>query len=74
MTRRERLLRIIENFGGTRNHIVHFHLKAVIARMGLDALTDEAIEALTHEIVSSHRRQQRYNRENRARIAKAMAS
>jgi len=64
MTRRERHQHIIESFGRDRER---YHLAEVLARHGLSVLTDEGIELLTRSIVTSHRRQQRYNREARAR-------
>ena len=64
MTRRQRHQRIIESFGRDRER---YHLANVLARHGLSILTDEGIELLTRSIVTSHRREQRYNRENRAR-------
>lgn len=66
MTRRERHLRIIESFGRDRER---YHLADVLARHGLSLLTDEGIEKLTQSIVRSHKLQQRYNREARARRA-----
>lgn len=64
MTRRQRHLRIIESFGRDR---MRYHLAEVMARHGLDILTDGGVEILTRSIVTSHKTQQRYNRENRAR-------
>lgn len=66
MTRRERHLRIIESFGRDRGR---YHLTEIIARHGLSVLTNEGVELLTRSIVDSHKLQQRYNRENRARRA-----
>lgn len=63
MTRRERHLRIVESFGRDRER---YHLADVIARHGLTVLTDKGVEKLAHSIVSSHKLQQRYNREARA--------
>ena len=63
MTRRERLLRIIDSFGRDRER---YHLAQVLAKHGLSILTDEGVEILTRSIVTSHKRQQRYNREYRA--------
>lgn len=65
MTRRDRHVRILENFGSDR---VRYHRDTIMARLGLSAFTDEAIDAIARHTVSSHRRQQRYNRENRERI------
>lgn len=64
MTRRQRHLRIIESFGRDRER---YHLAEILTRHGLSILTDEGAELLARSIVTSHRRQQRYNRENRAR-------
>lgn len=71
MTRRERHERIIENFGGMTGTAGRFHLQGILARLGLAALTDDAIEKLTSEIVSSRKRQQRYNREHRERLKRS---
>lgn len=73
MTRRQRHERIIENFGGLTGRVGRFHLQGVMARLGVAALTDAAAETLTAEIVSSHRRQQRYNREHRERLNRGAA-
>lgn len=73
MTRRERHERIIDNFGGMTGNSGRFHLQGVLVRLGLAALTDEAIEKLTSEIVSGHKRQQRYNREYRDRLKRSAA-
>lgn len=64
MTRRQRHLRIVESFGRDRER---YHLADVLAKHGLSILTDEGIELLTRSIVNSHKVQQRYNREARAR-------
>ena len=66
MNRRQRHARIIDNFGRDRER---YHLADVLARHGRAILTDEGIELLARSIVTSHRRQQRYNREHRARRA-----
>ncbi len=63
MTKRERHLRIIDNFGRDRER---YHLADVLARHGLSVLNDEGVEKVAQSIVSSHKRQQRYNREKRA--------
>lgn len=69
LTRRQRMLNIIENFGGIRSNRVQFHLDGLMAKEGLGALTDSAVENLAERIVSGHRHQQKLNRENRARVA-----
>jgi hypothetical protein len=66
MTRRQRHLRIVESFGRDR---MRYHLAEVLARHGLDILTDEGVEILTRSIVTSLRFQQKCNRENRVRRA-----
>jgi hypothetical protein len=68
MTRRQRHLNIIANFGGLDAKTVNHHLHDVMARRGLAALTDEAVEDLTYRIVSGAKRQRRYNREYRERL------
>lgn len=64
MTRRERHIRIIDSFGHDRER---YHLASVLARHGLSVLTDDGVEKLAKAIVTGHKLQQRYNRENRAR-------
>jgi hypothetical protein len=65
VTRRERHLRIIENFGRDRER---YHLAQVIARHGLTVLTDAGVEKVARSLVSGHKLQQRYNREARAKV------
>jgi hypothetical protein len=64
MTRRQRHARIIDSFGRDRER---YHLAEVLARHGRALLTDEGLEMLARSIVTGHKRQQRFNRENRAR-------
>jgi hypothetical protein len=64
MTRRQRHLNILENFGRDRTR---YYLAEVLARHGLSILTDDGIEKVTRAMVTSHKTQQRYNREARAR-------
>ena len=66
MTRRQRHQRIVESFGRDR---ARYHLADVLARHGLALLSDEGLAVLTRSIVTSHKRQQRFNREHRARIS-----
>ena len=61
MTRRERHLRILENFG----RVGKYDRDRELSRLGYRAFTDEAIEALTKATVDGHRRSQRMNAENR---------
>jgi len=63
MTRRERHLRIIKGFPHERDY-----LRGVMAKLGMDAFTDEAIEMLAADMVKGWRFQQKLNRENRARM------
>ncbi len=74
MTRRERMLRIVESHGEER---ASWELSGMMARRGrmkrLELLTDEAIDELARRLVVSHRRQQRMNAENR-RIAAGRAA
>ncbi len=60
MERRERHLRILENFGSERTR---FHREQIVARLGMSAFTDEAVEAIARHLLHSHRQQQRFNRE-----------
>jgi hypothetical protein len=69
MTRRQRHQNIIENFGGLDGHSPRFHAQSVIGKLGLKAFSDEAIEMLARDLVSSHARQNRYNAEYRALLA-----
>lgn len=66
MTRRTRHTRLIAKFDAATQRQ---HLATLTARHGLDVLTDDGIEQLAHAIASSHRFQQKLNRENRARRA-----
>lgn len=71
MNRRERLARIVESYGGTWGDQWAFHRNTVLSRRGIDAFSDEILAEIVYEMVSSHKRQQRYNREARERRAKA---
>lgn len=62
MTRRERYLRILENFGRVGKH----DRDRVLSRLGYDAFTDEAIEALTKATVDGHKRHQKNAAASRA--------
>lgn len=66
MTRRERLIRIIESWG-PYSHTYRYERDRVIGRMGYAAFTDEAIEALAAGMVDGKRRQAKYNAANKAR-------
>lgn len=66
MTRRERHIRIIESWG-PHSTTYRFHRDETISRRGFAAFTDEAIEEIAARMVSAKRRQDRYNREARAR-------
>lgn len=68
MTRRERLIRIIESWGPD-SHTYRFQRDRVIARMGYAAFTDESVEAIAAGMVEGQRRQARYNAEAKARRA-----
>lgn len=74
MTRRERMMRIIENMGQQR---ADWELDGMMARRGrmkrFDLLTDEAIDELAGRLVASLRRQHKMNAENR-RIAAGRAA
>lgn len=69
MNRRERHIRILDNFGGLRSpsgsRAVQWELDSLFARHGLALLTDEAIEMLVRRLLASRQRQQRMNAENR---------
>jgi hypothetical protein len=73
MTRRERHIRILDNFDGLRMvtgcRIVRSELDRLITRHGFELFTDKAIEMLTAATVRDWKRTQRMNRENRARRA-----
>lgn len=68
MTRRERLIRIIESWGPYSNTYL-FERASVIGRMGYAALTDEAVEAIAAGMVAGKRRQAKWNAEHKARKA-----
>lgn len=65
MTRRDRLINIIDNFGGLNHRTVHHEFEHLMTKRGLAALTDEAVEELATRVVHGYRTQQRYNRANR---------
>lgn len=72
MTRRERLLLILENLGKDR---VRWELQHLVQPRKLSLLSDEGIETLTIAVVREWRRSQKTNRDNRARrLAQARAS
>lgn len=65
MTRRDRLINIINNFGGIMHRNVYHEFERLVTKRGLAALTDEAVEELAARVVHGYRTQQRYNRANR---------
>jgi hypothetical protein len=70
MTRRERHIRIIESWSSYSGefrggHTVRFHVDQILARRKFDALKDEAIEELARDLISSSKRQKKYNEEAR---------
>ena len=68
MTRRERHARIINSF---EERSFRWERDGVLAKMGLAAFSDDAIELFAGNLVRSRRRHQKMNRENRARAALA---
>lgn len=66
MTRRERMIRIVESWG-PYSHTFRFERDTVIAHMGYAAFTDEALEAMAAGMVAGKRRQAKYNAANKAR-------
>ena len=76
MTRRERHLNIIASWG-PRNQSYRWELSGMMARYGLDLLTDEAIEIFVRRLLENNRRHQKNAAESRrlyAAQAKASAS
>lgn len=73
MTRRERHVRIIENFG-LESQSGRYYRDRLLARRGLAVFNDEAIRELARLLVSGQARQNKYNQENRERIARARAA
>lgn len=72
MTRHNRHLNIVKNFGDRRyDRHVQYHFEVVIARLGLTALTDDAVRLFATELVRGRARQKRYNAENRKLMARA---
>ena len=71
MTRRQRCIRILHNFGGleSRNgyHTVKHEFDRLLHFYGLSLLNDEAVELLVSRVIVSHRFSQKLARENRAR-------
>ena len=65
MTRRDRHIRFLDNFGGL-NGIRATELDSFIARHGLAVFTDEAIAKLAAHKVADWRFTRRLNRRNRA--------
>ncbi len=65
MTRRERHLHILENFG----RIGKYDRDNVLHRLGYSAFTDAAIEELAAATVRGHRRSQKMNAQSRALYA-----
>lgn len=63
MTRRERHLRIINDFD---EKSVRWAMQRLKARHGFDLLTDEAVELLARQVLSDYRRTQEMNARNRA--------
>lgn len=66
MTRRERHLRIIENFGWDA---ARYYLELEAQRRGLAAFTDESVERIVRSLIGSRNRQARYSREAKERRA-----
>lgn len=66
MTKRDRHTRIIESFGNHRfDSHVRFHFEGVLARLGLSALTDEAVRELAADLVKARTFEKRINKRNR---------
>lgn len=64
MTRRERHERIISSWGpGSQSYSYHF--QQLMWREGVAALNDAAVEKLARTLVSSYKRDQKRNAENR---------
>lgn len=72
MTRRERHEFIINSWGPGSQHY-RWHMKQLMWRDKLAALNDAAIEKLARAMVSSHKREQKRNAENRKIRAGAAA-
>jgi hypothetical protein len=71
VTRRQRHIRILDNFGGLKSlsgcRTVKFEFDRLLSVHGLELFTDEAVELLASRVVASHRFSQKLNRENHAR-------
>lgn len=67
MTRRERHLNIIANWGSfaMRDQTLRYEFDCLIARRGLSALNDAAVQELATSLVRARARQNRLNAENR---------
>lgn len=66
MTRRQRHIRILDNFGERR---VQWELDRLLARNGLALFTDEAIEALATAVVHQRHSERKMHADNRKIIA-----
>lgn len=78
MTRRERHVRIIENFG-LDSQSGRYYRERLLAKRNLTAFNDEAIRELAAMLVSGRARSNKLNKQNRELAArnlvmKAMAS
>ena len=71
MTRRERMEKLIRRFDD-RAH--RSSINQVVGDLGLDAFTDDAIDALAADLVDDWKRMQENNRRNRAIYAARLAS
>ncbi len=69
MTRRERLARIVAMHD---ERLRRYEFERLMSRLGLNALSDDALEQYARALVQNYRRYQEMNRRNRENYARQM--
>ncbi len=69
MTRREHLARIVASHD---ERLRRWELERLLATLGLDALSDDALEQYARALAQSYCREQEMNRRNRENYARQM--
>ena len=65
VTRREKLAHVISSFGGRSAPAVRHAIEDTIARMNIDAFSDEAVEAIAARIIDGMKFSAKLARQNR---------